>query len=165
MLVKIDILNPTSIQNAIDELNNYKNDLKRKATEICSRLAEIGREVVETEYSQGYDKDFKVTCYVNGNSSMIVAEGSEVVFLEFGAGVYTIDTTEGNETEGLPLIEEGSWSRTEGVGQFTPTHRYWYYHKQRFVGIHGTHGFYFASDEIKERAIEEARKVFNDDRR
>lgn len=160
MKIKIDPLDRDSIDNAIAQINNYRKSLNGKIEEVLDILSQIGKEVVETQFSIVSEYEtFEVYCEVEGNSAMIIAEGENVVFLEFGTGVDTDDNTNEMETEGLPPIYKGSWSETEGRGTFA-RHGYWHYNGVLYEGTMATHGFYFASKEIKERAVEEAKKVF-----
>lgn len=159
MKIKINALDPESIDNAIREIERYKNSLQGKVEEILSQLAVMGMEVVDYAYG-GNDEEYEISCIVNGNNAMIIAEGSEVVFLEFGTGVYTEDHTYEMETEGLPPIFAGSYSQTEGMGHFRAGHEYWYYNHKKYVGSIPMRGFYMASKEIKEQAVNMAIKVF-----
>ena len=145
MKIKINALDPESIDNAIRKIERYKNSLQGKVEEILSQLAVMGMEVVDYAYG-GNDEEYEISCIVNGNNAMIIAEGSEVVFLEFGTGVYTEDHTYEMETEGM--------------GHFRAGHEYWYYNHKKYVGSIPMRGFYMASKEIKEQAVEMAIKVF-----
>ena len=156
MRIKIT-LDSESIDNAIKKIDQYKNSLQKKAEEVLSQLAVMGMEVVNYAYG---DEEYEISCIVNGDNAMIIAEGSEVVFLEFGTGVYTEDHTYEMETEGLPPIFAGSYSQTEGSGQFRAGHEYWYYNHRKYVGSIPLRGFYMASKEIKEQAVNVAIKVF-----
>lgn len=168
MRIRINPLDPDSIDRAIIKLNEYKLSLQQKTEEIVRRLTVLGGQVVEYYYSAAESNpdfdgvDYEVTCIVNGNSSMIIAEGLDVVFLEFGAGVGVRDDTlaAGMETKGLPPIFPGSYSQLEGSGHFRPGHEYWYYNRHRYESLPAYQGFYFASKEIKEQAVEIAKKVF-----
>ena len=159
MNIRINALNPDSIAEAIAKIRAYESSLERKANEIAERLANLGAQVVEYAY-QGSEDEYEVSCITNGNSSMIIAEGDGVIFLEFGTGVYTEDHTYEMESEGLPPIFAGSYSQTEGTGQFRPGHEYWYHDHTRYVGTIPMRGFYMASKEIQEQAVEIAKKVF-----
>ena len=159
--IKVNVFDPDSIQNAIDQLNLYKKTLQPKMNEIIEKLAVIGKQIVDYQYSGGTETDFyEVYCITNGNNAMIIAEGDGVMFLEFGAGVYTSDYTAELATEGLPPIFPGSYSQTEGRGFFRPGHEYWFYQHKKYVGAYPTRGFYMASVEMKEQAVEIAKKVF-----
>lgn len=153
------MLEPKSVQDALSRIKDYTASLQRKANEVCARLSVIGKQVVDYQYSLSHE-EYEVSCVSNGNSSMIIAEGNNVLFLEFGTGVYTDDFTEDMETKGLPPIFAGSYSQSEGMGHFRPDHQYWYYDGVKYQGTLPMQGFYFASKEIRERAVEEAKRVF-----
>ena len=159
MKIKLNVLEIETIDEAIKAINDYSKTLKPKAKEIATRLSEIGKQVVDFSYSQS-GEDYYLTCITKGNSSMIIAEGDNVLFIEFGTGVYTNGDTYEMETEGLPPIYAGSYSQLEGQGHFTPEHPYWYYGGVRYEGTIQLSGFYFASKEIKQQAVEVAKKVF-----
>lgn len=172
MRIRVNVLDRDSINDAIAQINGYKKSLNSKIESILTELTAMGQRIVETQYSIGqivngigefetrpeYEM-FEVYCEVGGNNAMIIAEGENVVFLEFGTGVATTDTTAEMETEGLPPIYEGSWSETEGTGVFA-RHGYWHYNGVLYMGTVATQGFYFASKEIKQRAVEVAKRVF-----
>lgn len=160
MKIRVNVLDPESIDNAIAQVKAYQKSLQGKIENILTELTAMGKEIVETQYSIVPEhEDFDVYCEVSGNSAMIIAEGENVMFLEFGTGVETTDTTAEMETEGLPPIYAGSWSETEGSGVFA-RHGFWHYKGVLYEGTMTTMGFYFASKEIKERAVEVAKKVF-----
>lgn len=130
-----------------------------KANRIVSELAKRGAQIVEYSYSANVYEDYEVSCVVNGNSAMIIAEGDDVVFLEFGAGVNTEDYTGEMETEGLPPIYPGSYSETEGLKMFS-RYGYWFHEGKKYTGLQPMRGFYFASKDIKEQAVDVAIRVF-----
>ena len=161
MRIRINILDRDSIDNAIKRVKDYQKSLDSKVNEIVSKLAVLGMQVVEYQYNSSEDYAvYEVSCITNGDSSMIIAEGENVMFLEFGTGVYTEDHTDEMETKGLPVIFPGSWSNTEGMGQFRPDHQYWFHKHVMYQGTLPSRGFYFASKEIKEQAVDIAKKVF-----
>lgn len=155
----MNVFDPDSIDRAITQLKTYKSTLNAKIEEVITSLAVMGKQIVDYQYSLGSDP-YEVSCIVNGDSAMIIAEGDGVMFLEFGAGVYTSDYTGSTESEGLPPIYPGSYSQTEGRGFFRPGHEYWYFNHKKYVGVQSCYGFYFASKEIKEQAAETAKRIF-----
>ena len=159
MKIKIT-LDRESVDNAIKQIETYKKTFNAKVEKIVSELANMGKQIVETQFATSTeDSDYKVSCIVNGDNAMIIAEGEDVVFLEFGTGVATTDTTVDMETEGLPPIYKGSWSETEGSGVFAK-YGHWHYKGVDYTGTMPTMGFYFASKAIKDVAVEMAIKVF-----
>lgn len=160
MRIRVNVLDVDSINNAIVQIRNYKKTLQSKIEDILLELATMGQEIVETQFSLVSEHEsFEVSCEVSGNNAIIIAEGENVVFLEFGTGVDTIDTTADMETSGLPPIYPGSWSETEGTGVFA-RHGFWHYKGVLYEGTMATMGFYFASKEIKERAVEVTKRIF-----
>lgn len=162
MKIRVNLLSEDSVSEALKQIRDYKKEVQRRANEVVSQLAQMGTQIVDTQFSIVAEQDPpEVYCLVNGNSAMIIAEGDNVVFLEFGTGVDVTDKTKelGMETEGLPPIYSGSWSETEGRGVFS-RFGYWHYKGQLYTGTMATQGFYFASKEIRERAVEEAKRIF-----
>ena len=98
---KISIsLSEDSINNAIAELTQYKNKLDIKVDTLRQRIAEYIASDASQYYSQSYlnikeglrgtptQADVYVTVEDRGNVTVIIAEGEDAVFVEFGAGVY-----------------------------------------------------------------------------
>lgn len=84
-------LNPASIDAAIKKLEDYRQDLDRKAGLLCERLADMGAMYAEWNFSgvlYAGDIDYSIT--VNRIDDMhysVLANGQSVLFMEFGAGV------------------------------------------------------------------------------
>ena len=84
-------LDPSSIQNAINELNAYKKWLADKTNELTKRLAEIGADIAEDRFASAmYDgvNDVVVTVEQIDGGWKILASGEAVCFIEFGSGVF-----------------------------------------------------------------------------
>lgn len=162
MKITIDIFNQQSLNNALIALEKICLNIESACNEITERLAKIGRQVVEAEYLSAMDeKPFEVTIEQTNKGYMVIATGENVVFLEFGTGVLTEDY-EGRESELPILIQPGSWSQTEGRGNFVVgSHEYWYHNRKKYSGTIATKGFYFAKQEMKEQAKIIAKEVFH----
>lgn len=133
MSKKISIsLSEKSIQNAIKELNQYKDGLWRKNQILVDKLSKIGLEVVQQTMESVPDKE-KGSYYTeilnNSQGDIIGAvvrlSGDSVLFLEFSAGI-----TYGTDSYPLP-----SGSRY-GVGTYPgQTHAFdkngWWYIDKR----------------------------------
>lgn len=158
MKIQVNLYDPKSIDNAIRQINAYKKRIEEMANDVISELARMGEQIVDTQFSLS-GEDYDISCEINGNYAMIIAEGENVVFLEFGTGVDTEVPDSEMESSGLPPIYAGSWSETEGRGVFY-RFGHWYYQRKLYTGTMATRGFYFASKEIRERAVEVARKAF-----
>lgn len=97
-------LSVKSVEKAIRQLKSYKQWLRNKTTELVKALAEVGIPVIETNVAEaGYTFDSKGVrsgsntehyTYVRLNNfgsyaqANLVVEGEEILFIEFGAGVY-----------------------------------------------------------------------------
>ena len=92
-------LSEDSIDKAIAELTAYIDDLKTKT----DRLRELIAERVAWSASEGFSTaiaddiftggdrptgDVSVSVENDGNVSIVIADGADAVFIEFGAGVY-----------------------------------------------------------------------------
>lgn len=161
MNIKME-LSHNGIVTARRMLLDYENSLQNKLNILAERLASIGVRVASTYYNAGMDEgknyDYDVTIEPTEKGCKLVANGEDVCFLEFGAGVST-RSWQGEGQEGLPPIYPGSWSETEGVGQFA-NQGYWIYGNELYKGIEPTMGMYHASKQMLTDCIEEARKVF-----
>lgn len=156
-------LSKESITDTIKFLNNYVNEIERKMQKLSEELANIGVNVVYVHYLSGIDEgneDYDIQVIPNEHGCTLQAKGEDVCFLEFGAGVTTA-AYEGEGQEGLPPIYPGSYSRTEGNGSFD-LYGYWIYGKKRYTGLEPKMGMYYASKDMQQKALEVARRVFND---
>lgn len=92
-------LSEASIDNAIDELDRYINDLGSKAEELAEKVAEHIKWSASSGFSNAIADDIfrggerpnanvSVSVEKNGNVCIVLAQGSDAVFIEFGAGVY-----------------------------------------------------------------------------
>lgn len=91
-------LTESGIDKAIKELEEYKKDIKRKTSLLQDRIAKRIEEeadkgfasaVVDDLVRGGYQKpDVTVNYTIKGDISVVVAQGEDAVWVEFGAGVY-----------------------------------------------------------------------------
>lgn len=91
-------LTESGIDKAIKELEEYKKDIKRKTALLQDRVAKRIEEeadkgfasaVVDDLVRGGYQKpDVTVNYTTKGDISVVVAQGEDAVWVEFGAGVY-----------------------------------------------------------------------------
>ena len=89
--ITIDVFNPSSINAAVAELKQYAKRVEHKAQEIAERLAQYGLQQVRIGYDAALydgDKDVEVSVErIDDNTFAINASGTNVLILEFGAGV------------------------------------------------------------------------------
>lgn len=166
---KISIsLSEKSIQNAIKELNQYKEDLWRKNDEFVRRLAELGIPIINQNISAAAgDSDKSHNTYIKVNSfgdysqATLVTEGKSILFIEFGAGIF-YNGSAGSSPH--PKGQEfgytiGSYGKGQGKNDF------WFYYADSGESVmsHGTEAtmpVYRASVEIMQNIRRIAREVF-----
>lgn len=163
-------LNTKDINKAIKELEKYKREFLKKVDTYRERLAEeiavnaslnFGSSLMEDKVRGGMRKpDVKVRVDKRGNIAVVVADGEDAVWCEFGAGVYHNGSVgssphpKGNEL-GFTI---GSYG--EGHGKQSA---WGYYEDGELVITRGTPAsmpMYNAAQEVMRKAIEIAREVF-----
>ena len=97
--IYVDVFDPSSIDAAIRELRDYQKWVEQKTAELRERVAElIQNEAQMTFYSAIADDLINEGAIIGGvdvtvesqgeNITLVVANGEDAVFMEFGAGVY-----------------------------------------------------------------------------
>ena len=91
-------LSENEIDNAIKELQNYKQDFIKKVKLFQQKVSEYVANEVQQGFSNALSDDIikgskkyadvKVTIENNNEITLIIAEGEDVIWVEFGAGVY-----------------------------------------------------------------------------
>lgn len=91
-------LDPASIQAAIRELNDYKKWVIQKTDELRNRVAYFIAKDASAVFNSAVADDLigegavigsvDVTVDDQGNVTLVIANGEDAVFMEFGAGVY-----------------------------------------------------------------------------
>lgn len=164
-------LSTKDINRAIREINKYKNELQSKTEECRKRIAEALKQEIESNFNsavvddtiRGGTRQADVVVKVDdrGTMTVIVAEGEDAVFCEFGAGVYhngsvgSSPNPYGNEL-GLTI---GSYGKGKGKQQA------WGYYDENheLVITRGTPAsmpMYHAIQTITLKSIEIAKEVF-----
>jgi hypothetical protein len=91
MKVTINPLDPISIAKAQKRIMEYQKWIERKERELLDRLAMYGATRVSLGFARAiYDEqghDIKMSVEMNGNVAKIIAQGEDVCFVEFGAGI------------------------------------------------------------------------------
>lgn len=172
--INIDLFDGESLEQAIKQIERYRDDLPRKCQEICRRLAEEGVRVADAAInSVPIGKTITLTTDINpskmGCKAIMKMTGREtrtedgriffsVLAIEFGAGIYY------NPTANPKSSEFGM-----GVGTFPgQTHAFqdgWYYlgndgewHYSH--GIQASMPMYKASVEMKQKIDTIVKEVF-----
>lgn len=165
-------LSTKSIEAAIRELNEYKREFQAKVDLYRKRVAEeiatiaqstFNRSIVDDVIKGGTSRKASVTVTVQhgGNISVVVADGEDAVWCEFGAGVYH-NTPVGSSPNpyGSDLgLTIGSYGKGYGKGQ-----AWGYYDESGELiitrGTPATMPMYNSAQEVARKAIEIAREVF-----
>lgn len=157
MKIDINIFNPSSIESAIRQLDRYSKRLEKACAELTEELARVGAKVVDDRYAEANEDKLYVVYYASTkNGWEIVAEGENVVFIEFGTGD---DTRNYRHLDIGAEISKGSWSASEGTGTYA-RHGHWHYKGVDYKGTSPTWGFYYAKVEMKEQVVNIAKEVF-----
>lgn len=87
-----------SIQNAIKQLEEYKQSINSKADIFIERLALIGVPVIREKFAQAETDDFdfdrshytniKIQSFGDYHTAILTVEGKNLLFIEFGAGIH-----------------------------------------------------------------------------
>lgn len=171
----VDIFNSKSINRAIKQIQQYRDDLPRKCELLCQRLAESGVQVAKTAIAESpQGKTITLTTDIRpektGCKAILMATGKTVtssdgrsfsllLAVEFGAGIKY------NATENPKASEFGM-----GVGTFPDqTHAFdpngWYYlgddgEWHHSYGVRATMPMYKAGVEIRRQILAIAKEVF-----
>lgn len=100
--ISVNMWSPSSIENAIKELEKEEARIKKLQTDFLFSLAQKVKEFLTDRYG---DKPVKVNADSDSNSVMVMAEGEGLLFIEFGTG------TPADESQGVRFgYGAGSWS-------------------------------------------------------
>ena len=96
--ITLDIFNPASIDAAVKEIREYADWVKRKTDELRERVAYFIAKDASAVFNTAVADDLigegavigsvNVVVEDNGNMTLVIANGEDAVFMEFGAGVY-----------------------------------------------------------------------------
>lgn len=159
--IKVE-LTESSIDNAIDELRDYREGLKDRLKVFVENLVTAGVQVAKlwVASGQGDGKNAFVNYLINPSGDIVKAEiflkGKDAVFVEFGAGIHY------NNGNAHPKAAEFGF----GVGTYPgQTHAinpgYWWYRDDGknlhlSLGTQATMPMYHAAETIRNNLIYEA---------
>ena len=153
-------LDNSSISAAVSELRRYAAWVERKETELTTRLSQIGLNVAKVKfYSAAYDGTNDVTVRVEqeGSTAWIYAEGTKLLFIEFGSGM---TYGYGHPEAGKHGYGPGTWSDgPNGKGHWDDPHGWWYAGKKT-LGNPPAMAMWGAVQEMTEQVTKIAREVF-----
>lgn len=162
--MKISIsLSSSSIDAAINQLEDYQKNLERKAREICKRLADMGALYAEWNFSgvlYAGDVDYHITVEPKGeNTYVIKANGKTVLLMEFGAGV--------KHGYGHPQADEfgmGPGTYPNGKGHWNDPKGWWFGEKGHWTHTYGNAPgmpMYNAAKDLRKEILSVVQEVFN----
>ena len=155
-------LDASSIDKAIKEVKQFQREFEKKTERFVEGLAKIGLREASVRFTTAmYDgiNDSSVSLDPIPNGYAIVAEGSAVAFIEFGAGVYH------NTGEPYPNPRPPGIVGIGEYGQGKGKRKAWGYLDESgsLVITHGNPAampMWYASSEIKNSIVKLAKEVF-----
>ena len=161
MKIVIDPFDSKSIDNAVKELERYKRWVQEKEEILRQRLAQLGATVASIEFSRAIyngTNDVSVRVEDNGRKATIFAEGSAVLFIEFGSGE---KYGGGHPDAGKFGYGPGTWSDgPNGKGKWDDPNGWYFAHGQHSFGNPPAMAMVHARDAILEQLTAIAREVF-----
>ena len=163
-------LNPGDITRAILELEQYERDFQKKVDTYRKRIADeiavnasfnFGSSVIDDRLRGGPRKpDVQVSVSDSGGISVVVADGEDAIFCEFGAGVYHNGSAGSSPNPYGKELGFTIGSYGKGYGKRSA---WGYYEDGELVITRGTPAsmpMYNAVQEVTKKAIDIAREVF-----
>lgn len=161
MRIVINPFDPASVGNAIKELERYKLWVQEKEVILRQRLAQLGATVASIEFVRAVyngTNDVSVRVEDNGNKATIFAEGSAVLFIEFGSGERY---GSGHPEAGKFGYGPGTYSDgPNGKGHWDNPNGWFFSHGQHSFGNPPAMAMLHARDSIVEQLTAIAREVF-----
>ena len=175
MKINVDILSAKSIDEARRQIDALIEKLHKLEKELPRRLAEYGAADAQVRfdnaaydilvYGGGSHPAISVTAQQTDNGYAVVANGKEVCFVEFGAGVY-YNGDGGSYLGTRPVDIAGIGEYGDGKGQ-NPS---WYFKDEATGEVRRTHGtpasnaLYFTARDMEEKVAEIAKEILTNDR-
>ena len=162
---KLDV---NSLQNAIDELKEYRDSINDKLQQFVAALLEDGITVANARLNStiGDSVEGVIGFGINADGDIVTAtislEGSDALFIEFGAGIAY------NTGMQHPYAGEFGY----GVGTYPSKHPpnkainpgYWYYRENgelvKSIGTQASMPIYHAAETMRNIAIQKAIEIF-----
>lgn len=155
-------LTVSSIDNAIKELQAFRDSLEQKKYQLLEELTKIGLSEASVRFTTAmYDgvNDSDVRAELTHFGYKIVAEGKAVAFIEFGAGVYHNPGEPypdprpagivGIGEYGKGLGKRKAWGFKDAGGELVVTH-----------GNPASMPMWYASEEMQNKILKIAKEVF-----
>ena len=120
--IKVNILDPKSVEKAIKQLDDYKREVETKTTELAQRLTTLGADIVRMKIVEmGAYYSGELLSGVSGyfsptlNAGFIRVTSDHVAFVEFGTGV----VGQSNPHKNGEYLSLASWGYATGSKIFT----------------------------------------------
>lgn len=148
--ITIDLLSPGSLDAAIRQIDDYKRSLKSKCESLAERVAEriawrasegFSTAIADDIFSPAGDRptgNVSVSVSSEGALCVVIAEGEDAAFIEFGAGV-SYNGPVGSSPN--PLVAQEGLPFTIGSHSYvepTSKTRWWFTKDGQHYGTHGT---------------------------
>lgn len=162
-------LSSESVESAIQQVKAYQREIDKKLEQVCDIVGQRLKELVSTGFNgAGYDDvlhegmkvpDVSVTVKSEGGITLVIADGPEAVFAEFGAGVYYNPNGSPNPLKPAGVVPIGTYGKGYG------SRKIWGYYKDGELKLtHGTPAsmpMYLALQEIIPQIPQIVREVFS----
>ncbi len=116
--LNINILDPSSIDKAIEQVRKQEEWLKEKSKELRKQLGEAGQAIAQTYYENAIyagHNDVEVrTEEADERTTSVIASGTSLLFIEFGTGVYYPDRHPLAGDPELGILERGEYGLGHG---------------------------------------------------
>lgn len=169
--IEIDLFKDGSLEQAIEEINKYADEIERKnkvlrdtiANRIAEELERNLASAITSDMAKGGSapaNDTVVSVKTVGNQSVITAEGNQILFIEFGSGVYHNGAV--GSSKHPKGAELGMTIGSYGYGNGKKT-TWGYYNDGELLFTHGTPTqmpFYKAVSTVINEIPEIAKEVF-----
>lgn len=163
------ILSSEGVARVLQELQAYAQGLEKRVREFSRRLAELGAFEVEVNVSSLGELDVQhpvledISVVETPTGYQVKARGQDLLFVEYGTGVYY------NGTESYPGTRPPEVFRIGEYGEGYGKRLRWFYQDEytgEYVSTHGIeskHPVWDASMTMRDKIEEVAREVFADD--
>lgn len=146
-------LSTESINQAIEQLVAFQEDLESGLEKVVEILTTEGAEIAQSAYGD------MATAYpvVEGTTGTIMTQGQNAVIAEFGAGQATMQVLFENAPE--TPVYEGSYSELEGSQEYFK-YGSWHFGGRYYTEIPARHGLLDAKQYIIDNSTDVAMGVF-----
>jgi len=142
----------SGVEHAIKTISKYV-DMDAKLAELAKRLCDIGEPIIK----QVHGSHSSVWSEPTENGYRIVAEGEDVLFIEFGAG--DAAGSDNGLYDAVPSVARpGSWSETHA--QMYSRYGFWYFAGKKLTEVQPHPAFYYAYEAMVQAIPRIAEEVF-----